>query len=457
LRDELGFKGVAVTDWEDIYKLVDVHHVAPTKKEAVRMAIMAGVDMSMTPNDFEFTKLLIELVNEGKVPQARIDVSVKRILQLKKDLGLFKQSQYPLKDYPLFGSKQHAEASFQVASESITLLKNNNQLLPLTNKKENILVCGPAANSLNLLNGAWTHTWQGVDTTNNTPGKLTILKAIQKNNAGTTQYALGCSLDSVINLDDCIAKAKNADKIIICIGELPCTELPGNIDNLDLTLAQQTLVSKLKELNKPIILVCCFNRPRIIKNPAKAADAILYAYLPGDEGGSAIADCIFGKVNPSGKLPFTYPADVNAIVHYDHKGSEDMDVDFSKNAYRPQFDFGFGLSYTQFEYGDIVLSNNTLNDNDSLIIKVQVKNIGQVKGKEVVQLYYKDLFASITPSVKKLTGFKKIELAPNESKEVQFVIYKDDLSFINKDLKRISETGEFELMINTKRKSINVN
>lgn len=457
LRDELGFKGVAVTDWEDIYKLVDIHHVAPTKKEAVRMAIMAGVDMSMTPNDFEFTKLLIELVKEGKVPQARIDISVKRILQLKKDLGLFKQTIFPQKDYPLFGSKQHAEASYQVAAESVTLLKNNKQLLPLTNKKENILVCGPAANSLNIINGAWTHTWQGVDTSFNTPGKLTILQAIQKSNPGSTQYALGCSLDSVINIEDCITKAKNADKIIICLGEKPCTELPGNIDNLDLPLAQQTLVARLRELNKPIILVCCFNRPRIIKNPAKAADAILYAYLPGDEGGRAIADCIFGKVNPSGKLPFTYPADVNAIVHYDHKGSDDMDVDFSKNAYRPQFDFGFGLSYTQFEYGDIVLSNNSLNDNDSIIIKIQLKNVGQVKGKEVVQLYYKDLFASITPSVKKLAGFKKIELAPNESKEVQFVIYKDDLSFINKDLKRITEAGEFELMINNKKKSINVN
>lgn len=456
LRDELGFKGVAVTDWEDVYKLVAIHHVAATKKEAVRMAIMAGIDMSMTPNDYEFTKLLVELVKEGTIPESRIDVSVKRILQLKKDLGLFNQTQFPEKDYPLFGSKQHAEGSYQVAAESITLLKNTNAILPLTNKKENILVCGPAANSLNILNGAWTHTWQGVDTTHNTPGKLTILQALQKSNSATIQYALGSSLDSLINIDDCIAKAKNADKIIICLGELPCTELPGNIDNLDLPVAQQTLVARLKELNKPIILVCCFNRPRIIKNPAKAANAILYAYLPGDEGGRAIADCIFGKINPSGKLPFTYPADVNAIVHYDHKGTDDMDVDFSTNAYRPQFDFGFGLSYTQFEYGDVVLSKNTLSDNDSISIKVQVKNSGQLKGKEVVQLYYKDLYASITPSVKKLMGFKKIELDVAQSKEVEFVIHKDDLSFINKDLKRVTEPGDFELMINNKKKTINV-
>lgn len=457
LRDELGFKGVAVTDWEDIYKLVDIHHVASTKKEAVRMAIMAGVDMSMTPNDFEFTKLLIELVKEGTVPQARIDVSVKRILQLKKDLGLFRQTVFPQKDYPLFGSKQHSEASYQVAAESITLLKNVNQLLPLSGKGDTILVCGPAANSLNIINGAWTHTWQGVDTLYNTPGKLTILEAIQKSNTGNTiQYSPGSNLDSLINIEDCISKAKAADRIIICLGEKPSTELPGNIDNLELPLAQQNLVARLRDLNKPIILVCCFNRPRIIKNIVKAADAILYAYLPGDEGGIAIADCIFGKINPSGKLPFSYPADVNAIVHYDHKGSDDMDVDFSKNAYRPQFDFGFGLSYTQFEYGDIILSKNTLNDNDSVIVKLQLKNVGQVKGKEVVQLYYKDLFASITPSVKKLAGFKKIELAPDESKEVQFVLHKDDLSFINKDLKRVTEAGEFELMINNKKKSINV-
>nr|MBK9649897.1 glycoside hydrolase family 3 C-terminal domain-containing protein [Bacteroidota bacterium] len=457
LREELGFKGVAVTDWEDIYKLVNLHRVAENKKEAVRMAIMAGIDMSMTPNDFEFTKLLIELVKEGTVPEARINISVRRILELKKELGLFSQTQFTQNNYPLFGSKQHAEVSYELAAECITLLKNKNNLLPLKNEKQNILVCGPAAQSLNLLNGAWTHTWQGVDTKYNTANKLTILDAI-KINAGnaTIQYAMGSSLDSVMDLNDCFAKAKNADKIIVCLGELPCTELPGNIDDLSLPLAQQILVNKLKEAGKPIIFICCFNRPRILQAVAKYADAIVYAYLPGDEGGRAIADCLYGKINPSGKLPFTYPANVNAIVHYDHKTTEDQDVDFSANAYRPQFDFGFGMSYTKFDYSNFSVSQNTLNDNDSIVIKVEVKNSGAVNGKETVQVYYKDLFASITPAVKKLVAFKKINLNASQTTQVEFVIHKNDLSFINKDLKRVTEKGDFEIMINNEKKLINV-
>lgn len=456
LREELGFTGVILTDWEDIYKLVAIHRVAANKKEAVRMAIMSGIDMSMTPNDFEYTKLLVELIKEGSIPIERIDASVRRILQLKKDLGLFDSASKS--DYSLFGSKQHASISYDVASESITLLKNKNQTLPIQNKKERILVCGPAANSLNLLNGAWTHTWQGVDSTYNTPGKLTIYQAILKNaNESTVQYVLGSTIDSVINIEECISKAKNADKIIICLGETPCTELPGNIDNLALTVAQQKLVTRLQELNKPIILVCCFNRPRIINNLVDKSDAIIYSYLPGDEGGRAIADCIYGIVNPSGKLPFTYPSNVNAITHYDHKASEDLATDFSMNAYKPQFDFGFGLSYTSFEYTNFSLSKNALTGNDSIVVSVTVKNTGNTKGKEVAQLYYTDLVASITPSVKKLMGFTKIELMPQESKEIKFMIHRSDLSFINKELKRVTEDGEFQIMINNQKKSLYVN
>jgi beta-glucosidase len=457
LREELGFKGVAVTDWEDVYKLVNLHHVAENKKEAVRMSVMAGIDMSMTPNDFEFTKLLVELVKEGSISEERINSSVRRILLLKRELGLFDQTQFESSKYPLFGSKEFAEASYQVATECLTLLVNKNNILPLQNKKEKILVCGPAANSLNLLNGAWTHTWQGVDTRYNTSNKLTIVEALKKSSSQVAiDYSLGSALDSLVNLDECFAKAKTADKIIICIGETPSTEVPGNIDNLELDLAQQKLVLKLKELNKPIILVCCFNRPRIIKNIVGAADAILYAYLPGDEGGRAIADCLFGKVNPSGKLPFTYPADVNNFTHYDHKGTEELHVDFSMAAYKPQFDFGSGLSYSSYEYGDFTFSKNKLSSNDSLVLKIKVRNTGKVAGKEVVQVYYRDMVASITPSLKKLLDFKKIELAPAESKEVEFVVHKTDLSFINKNLQRVTEKGEFEISINGKMQKINV-
>lgn len=455
LRDELGFKGVAVTDWEDIYKLVNTHHVAATKKEAVRMAIMAGIDMSMTPNDYEFTELLVQLVKEGTIPESRLDLSVKRILQLKKDLGLFDQMKYPSTLYPQFGSKENAEVSYQLASESITLLKNKNNILPLQNEK--ILVCGPGANSINYLNGAWTHTWQGVDARYNTPNKLTIIQALEKYKKDNIVYAEGSTIDSLTNIEECMAKAKSVDKIIICLTELPSAEIPGNIDDLSLPLAQENLVKQLQTLNKPIILVMCFNRPRIIKNIIDKSDAIVYAYLPSDEGGRAITDILYGNTNPSGKLPFTYPANVNDFDHYDRKAADEQSNVGTANGYNPAFEFGQGLSYTTFEYSNFTISNSKLNDFDSVFVKVTVKNTGTRTGKEVVQLYYKDLVASITPSSKKLTGFQKINLAAGQSQEVTFVVLKSDLSFINKELNRVTEKGEFELFIQNNKQLIYVN
>jgi beta-glucosidase len=457
LRDELKFTGVAVTDWEDIYKLVNVHHVASTKKEAVKMAIMAGIDMSMTPNDFEFNELLIQLVKEGSIPQSRIDLSVKRILNLKKELGLFDQVVYLPSSYPDFGSQKFAEVSYSAASEAITLLKNNGNVLPITNKNEKLFVCGPAANSLNLLNGAWTHTWQGVDSKHNTKGKLTILEALKKNfSSSNINYLQGSSLDSIIDINACIAQAKNADKIIVCLGEMPCTEIPGNINDLTLPAAQLKLVDEISKLGKPLVLVCCFNRPRIIHSIVNKADAIIYGYLPGDEGGRAIADCISGKVNPSGRLPFTYPKATNEIVHYDRKASEDLATDFSNNAYQPEFDFGFGLSYTSFTYSEFKISSDTLSISDTLTVSVKVNNAGKIRGKEVVQCYYKDLVASITPSVKKLVAFEKIDLAAGESKVVTMKLAKTDFSFINKELKRVTEEGVIELMLSDYKQNIYV-
>ena len=453
LRNELGFKGVAVTDWEDIYKLVNVHRIAKTKKEAVKMAIMAGIDMSMTPNDFEFTTLLVELVKEGSIPESRLDLSVKRILQLKKDLALFSQTEFEQSKYPLFGSEEHAKVSYDVAKESMTLLKNTNNILPLKSN-DKIFVCGPAANSLNLLNGAWTHTWQGVDASYNTKNKFTILDALQNQNGLNVSYELGVSIDSIQNIEACLREAKKADKIIICVGETPSTEIVGNINDLTLSSPQIELINQLATLEKPIILVCNFNRPRILNVIESKVDAILYSYLPGDEGGKAIKDVLVGIENPSGKLPFTYPRFVNSFVHYDHKATEDLDVDFSMNAYKPQFDFGFGMSYTTFEYSNLIVSDTNFFDKQKITVSVTVKNTGKVKGKEVVQLYYNDLVASITPSVKKLTKFSKIELKPNETKKVEFEIKKSDFSFINKDLKRVTEPGEIELIINNLKKII---
>jgi beta-glucosidase len=454
LRNELGFKGVAVTDWEDIYKLVNIHRVAKTKKEAVKMAILAGIDMSMTPNDFEFTKLLIELVKEGSIPESRLDISVKRILQLKKELGLFTQTNFAKDKYPLFGSAAHAQASYDVAAECITLLKNDNHILPLKTS-DKILVCGPAANSMNILNGAWTHTWQGVDETTNTKNKVSIFDAINNYQTANLKFAYGASLDSAKDIEACLNEAKLCDKIIICLGEKPSTEMVGNINDLTLPVAQLNLVKELAKLKKPIILVCNFNRPRIINEIVPNADAILYAYESGDEGGQAIADCIFGKVNPSGRLPFTYPRSTGSIVHYDHKSSEDLDIDFSMKAYKPQFDFGFGMSYTNFEYSNFTV-NDTLLNTKNIKVSVDVKNNGKVEGKEVVQLYYNDLVASITPSVKKLCAYRKIALKPKETKTVSFELSKSDFSFINKELKRVTEAGEIELMMNNQKKLIYV-
>ncbi len=448
LRNELGFKGVAVTDWEDIYKLVDVHHVAANRRAAVKLAIDAGIDMSMTPNDFEFTELLISLVYSGEISEARIDTSVRRILQLKQDLGLFDQTVYPSSDYPEFGGETHSRWSYTVAAESITLLKNDQKVLPLNLTKEKVLVCGPAANSLNLLNGGWTHTWQGVDTRFNTPGKTTIYDALYAAAPkGHVLYAKGSSLDSVENLDECLKLAATVDKVIVCLGEQPCTEIPGNINDLSLPIAQVKLVQALLASGKPVILVCCFNRPRIIHSIAQESAGIVYAYLPGDEGGRAISDCITGKVNPSGRLPFTYPAATNALMHYDHKASEELDIDFSNHAYRPDFDFGSGLSYTTFSYSGATISKKSIAANDSIIIQVTIRNSGDCPGMEVVQVYYRDLVASITPPVKKLLTFQKIYLENGQEKKISFTIHPKDLSFINKELVRVTEPGEFELMI----------
>lgn len=448
LRNELGFKGVAVTDWEDIYKLVNVHHVAATKKEAVKMAIMAGIDMSMTPNDYEYTDCLITLIKEGSIPISRIDASVRRILTLKTELGLFNTTIYPSTQYTKFGSKENSDLSYRIAGESITLLKNDRNVLPLNNAGQKILVCGPAAQSLNLLNGAWTHTWQGVDDRFNTKGKLTIYEALKQSMPkNTLEYAKGASLDSLVDISECIKKAKTADNIIVCLGEKPCTEIPGNINDLTISSAQQQLVNALLELKKPVILVCCFNRPQIIHSISKNVDAIVYGYLPGDEGGRAISDVINGKINPSGKLPFTYPSAVNAFVHYDHKSSEELDIDFSNNAYRPEFDFGYGLSYSTFVYSDFSVSNDTLLKNDSLVVSVLVKNTSGIQGAEAVQLYYHDQVASITPSVKKLLAFKKITLQAGELQRVEFTVRATDLSFINKTLQRVTEPGMFDLLL----------
>ncbi|MBL0279777.1 MAG: glycoside hydrolase family 3 C-terminal domain-containing protein [Bacteroidetes bacterium] len=449
LRSELGFKGVAVTDWEDIMKLNNIHMVAPTLKDAVYMAIDAGIDMCMVPNDYDFTILLTELVKEGKISEARLDVSVKRILELKKQLGLFEQPFTPANtDYKKFGSTEFARAAQNMAEESITLLKNNNQVLPIQQSAK-ILVTGPAANSMTYLNGAWTRTWQGTDTIWNDQSKYTIREAF---NPATTTFIASDNMSDTDVREKMFAAAKASDVIIICLGEKPSTEKVGDIDALTMPDNQQQLVGLLKSTGKPVVLVLVENRPLIVNDIEPLCDAIVLAYEPGDYGGLALANIIYGKVNPSGKLPFTYPRHEASLLWYDHKHTETLDQTFGRKAFNPQWEFGYGLSYTTFQYSNLKISNDTLSTGN-LQISVDVTNTGTTTGKEVVQLYIADRYASITPSVKRLRGFEKVEIKPGTTHIVSFTISAKDLAFVGRDEKWISEAGWFDIMLGSEKSS----
>ncbi len=449
LKQELGFRGFTISDWEDVSNLVKTHQVAATEKEAVMLAVNAGLDMCMEPYDASFASDLIELVNEGAVKTSRIDDAVRRILYVKFKIGLFDTIQTDSDLYMDYGSPAFAESSYNAAAESITLLKNTNSQLPL-GKNEKVLVTGVASNSLNYLNGAWSRTWSGVDTTFNDWGKETILEAIQ-NTIGRENsiYAQGTSYDSDVNTKQAIEKAAQADRIIICLGEIPATEKPSDIDALDFPNAQINLVKQLAATGKPITLVLVEARPRIIREIEPLAESILMAYLPGNEGGRAIADVLYGVINPSGKLPITYPKYNNSLWAYDHTRADERDKGFGYDAFDPQYAFGFGLSYTDFAYSDLKISNDTLFSDDSLFVSVKVTNIGSREGKEIVQLYSADQFASIVPTVKQLRRFEKINLQPAETKTVQFSLHPKDLAFVNAKNEWITEPGAFTLMIDT--------
>ena len=456
LREELGFKGLAVTDWEDIMKLYKDHHVAVDMKDAVRQAIMAGVDMSMTPNDYTFNDALIELVKEGTVPESRLDESVRRILWVKKELGLFETPYHDFNSFTKFGSEEHTLASLNAARECITMVKNDDAILPL-DKSAKILITGPGANSINYMNGGWTHTWQGDETKYNTANKKTIKEAVE-DIADNVSYVKGTSLDSDINSSDAVSEAKRSDFIVICLAEDPATEGPADINLLDFPQAQQDLVKELSKTGKPIILVTTTSRPRIMRDIEPLVQGILIAYLPGDEGGIAIAETLFGDNNPSGKLPFTYPKYQGLNVVYDHKHTEKFDRFLgqtsslgekakSTNTTNSQWDFGYGLSYSSFEYSNLVLDKNEYSPTDTINLSIEVKNTSDANGKEVVQVYVSDLVASITPSVKRLRAFEKTFLNSTETKTIKFSIPISDLAFVNRENQWEVESGEFDLTI----------
>ncbi len=451
LREELGFEGIVLSDWGDIERLHTIHRVAHDNREAVAIAIDAGIDMSMVPNDFRFCAALVDLVKKGEVSETRIDSSVRRILQLKYDLGLFDNPlALPLDADLRFGGESHAKIAYQAASEAITLLKNEKHILPLSTDM-NVLVVGPAGNSLSYLNGPWTRTWQGNDTIIEQEDERTIYQAILAHSA-TAMYHIGCNEDSIVNRSTMTSDALKSDVIVLCLGEKPSAEKPGDIRDLTLSAAQLTLAETAIAVGKPVILVLVEGRPRIISSFVDRCQAVVLAYQPGSMGGAALADVLFGKVNPSGHLPFTYPRYVNDFLTYDHKKSEEVDKNYGSNGYNPQWSFGEGLSYTQFEYSEMKLSEDTLRADEELEIIVTLSNSGVRSGKDVVQLYVSDEVASITPPVKQLRGFEKVDLETGAAQTVSFRLSANDLSFINAQLNSATEAGWFTVEVEHKRR-----
>lgn len=445
LRGELKFEGFVVSDWEDIIRLHDRDRVADSPKEAVRMAVMAGVDMSMVPFDYSFYELLLELVREGSVPMERIDEAVSRILAVKFKLGLF-DNPFIYKELKTdFASVNSSRVSLSAATESVVLTKNLDNLLPLS-KDTKVFVTGPTSDMLSVLNGGWTITWQGNEESLYPQEELTVLEAIEiKIGKENVSYTQGTDFNNKKDLDKSLEAARKADAVILCLGERAYCESPGNISDLTLDQAQINYAQKIASVGKPVILIMLQGRPRLINKIVPEMNSIIIAFLPGMKGGEAIADIIFGDANPSGKLPVTYPRFPNGNTTYDYKPIEEFDV----NYYDPQWPFGFGLSYTKFEYSNLALDKKTISSAGSVEISVDVKNTGSIAGKEAVQLYVCDLYGSVSRPNKQLKGFEKISLLPGETKTVKFLVEADDLSFIGRGNKRIVEPGEFNVMIDS--------
>lgn len=467
LKEKLGFEGIVLTDWADIEKLHNRDKVANSIKEAIKIAINAGIDMSMVPYQYEtFTNGLIELVKEGEVSESRINDAVSRILKVKLALNLFEKPVTNYKNYPKFGSKSFEQVAYDMAAESITLLKNKEDILPLS-KQTKVLVTGPNANSMRTLNGAWTYSWQG-DKVDEFAGEYnTILEAI-KNEIGAKNvtYVPGVQYDNngkyyaqhLEKLDKAVMQAQQADVVVMCLGENSKTETPGNLSDLYISSEQTELAQKVAATGTPVVLVLNEGRPRIISKFEQQMKGIVHIYRPGNFGGDALADVLFGDINPSGKLPYNYPRYPNSLVGYLHKPSEEqqnMEGVYNYSAsYNPQFEFGDGLSYTTFSYDNFSISDDTLRSDGQLTVSVEVTNTGDRAGKKTVELYTSDLYASsVTPDVERLRRFRKIKLQPGQSREVKFQLTPTDLDYANRDGEMVIEDGTFEVSIedNTKK------
>ncbi len=466
LKDDLQWDGMLVTDWADINNLFQREHVAKDKKDAIRIAINAGIDMSMDPYSVDFCILLKELVQEGKVPMSRIDDAVRRILRLKHRLGLFKRPNTGGKDYEKFGSEEFAKISLKAAEESEILLKNEDNILPLAKGKK-ILLTGPNANQMRCLHGGWSYTWQGSKAEDMAQKYNTIYEALcikyGKENVileqGITYNENGKYWEeNQPQIPKAVEAARQADIIIACIGENSYTETPGNLTDLWLSENQRNLVKELAETGKPIILVLNEGRPRLVADIEPLAKAIINILLPGNYGADALCNLISGDANFSAKLPYTYPREINSLNTYDYKVSEEVGTMAGAYDYDAkvslQWPFGFGLSYTSFEYSNLQISKTQFKADDTLTISVDVKNCGSKAGKEAVLLYSSDLVASMVPDNRRLRDFTKISLKAGEQKKVTFILPAKSLAFVGANCKWRLEEGDFLIKIGRLTKNI---
>lgn len=455
LKEGLGWDGVIVTDWSDIVNLYTREKIVTDYKDAIRQSINAGVDMSMIPYDVNFCPLLIELVREGKVSEERIDDAASRIIRMKLRLGLIDTPNTYLKDYPKFQGDEIRRACYEAACESITLLKNEESLLPLSTDSK-ILVAGPNADLMRPLCGGWSYSWQGDIVDKVLPDGTTILDAMRLIGGDNIVYAAGVEYDPTgkyydeknIDIEAAVRAAADVDCIVLCLGENSYCETPGNLNEMAISPNQQALAKAMAATGKPVVLVLNEGRARIIESFADRMQAVLHSYLPGTEGASAIADIIYGKVNPSGKLPYTYPKYSNSMTTYDHKVSESvgtMQGAYDYNAVvAAQWAFGYGLSYTTFEYSDLrVESGRDFKAGDEIRIGVTVTNTGSRTGKESVLLFINDDVASVVPDARRLRDFEKIELAPGESRRVVFTLPAERLAMVGRDARWYLEQGSY--------------
>lgn len=459
LKEETGWDGVLITDWADINNLYTREMVAKDKKDALRIAINAGIDMIMEPYSCDACGYLVELVKEGKIPMSRIDDACRRVLRMKYRLDLFKNPTQKLKNYPKFGGEEFAKLALEGATESMVLLKNEGNILPLQHGKK-ILLTGPNANQMRCLNGGWSYTWQG-HRADEFAGKYNTIYEAFCNEYGKENVILNQGVtynekgkyweENEPQIQEAVAAAKDVDVIVACIGENSYTETPGNLTDLWLSENQRNLVKALAQTGKPVILVLNEGRPRLIADIEPLAQGIINILIPGNMGGDALANLVSGKSNFSGKMPYTYPKEINSLANYDFKKSEEvgtMEGAYDYNAkITQQWGFGYGLSYTSYKYSNLKVSQSDFRHGDIIKVSVDVKNTGKVAGKESVLLFSSDLIASMVPDGRRLRAFDKVELQPGETKTMTFELKADDLAFVGWNGKWRLEEGDFKLMI----------